>query len=331
MRWKGALGVVVMLAASVAVLPVAGQSASRTPGKRPEVAIFYYSWYGTPQSDGDWHHWRQGDAAPPERIASSFYPARGPYSSSDGATVAAQMREIARSGIGTVVVSWWGWGSPEDRRLDLIHAHARTAGLKVALHLEPWPGRTAAAVADAIRVMWGRGIHDFYVYDSSAISEADWATALATVPEARVFANTWLPGVAKAGGFDGLYNYDVLVYDGRSFRRICTSARRLGLLCAPSVGPGFDGRRSTPVQVVATRRQGRRYDSMWRAALEAAPDLVTITSYNEWHEGTQIEPARRRDGYQSYDGAWRLRGTPAETAYLERTAYWVLVSRGLAT
>ena len=63
---------------------------------------------------------------------------------------------------------------------------------------------------------------------------------------------------------------------------------------------------------------------MWRGAVKARADLVTITSYNEWHEGTQIEPARPgRRGYQCYDGAWGLRGHAAETAYLDRTAYWV--------
>ena len=30
---------------------------------------------------------------------------------------------------------------------------------------------------------------------------------------------------------------------------------------------------------------------MWKAAIRAGADRVTITSYNEWHEGTQIEPA----------------------------------------
>jgi hypothetical protein len=66
---------------------------------------------------------------------------------------------------------------------------------------------------------------------------------------------------------------------------------------------------------------------MWRAALRARADLVTVTSYNEWHEGTQIEPAvqRRSAGgvaYRGYDGAWGLSGRAAERAYLTRTAFW---------
>ena len=73
-----------------------------------------------------------------------------------------------------------------------------------------------------------------------------------------------------------------------------------------------------------SRRNGARYDGMWRGALRARPDLVTITSYNEWHEGTQIEPARAgRSGYESYEGAWGLTGPAAERAYLDRTAFWV--------
>ena len=70
---------------------------------------------------------------------------------------------------------------------------------------------------------------------------------------------------------------------------------------------------------------------MWRAAIQAHADRVTITSYNEWHEGTQIEPAAAgRHGayrYFSYDGAWGLHGPAAQSAYLARTRYWSDVLR----
>jgi hypothetical protein len=104
---------------------------------------------------------------------------------------------------------------------------------------------------------------------------------------------------------------------------MCASARRLGLVCAPSVGPGYDARRATGDQRVQPRLQGARYDRLWRAAVRAQVDVVTITSYNEWHEGTQIEPARSDvAGYASYAGAWGTAGRAAERAYLDSTARW---------
>jgi hypothetical protein len=72
---------------------------------------------------------------------------------------------------------------------------------------------------------------------------------------------------------------------------------------------------------------GRRYDDMWRAAMPVA-DVVSITSWNEWHEGTQIEPAKPycfpSDGYCSigYEGVYGRIGPAAETAYMDRTAEW---------
>ncbi|MCA9439727.1 MAG: alpha-mannosidase, partial [Candidatus Omnitrophica bacterium] len=30
---------------------------------------------------------------------------------------------------------------------------------------------------------------------------------------------------------------------------------------------------------------------MFESAIEARPDFISVTSFNEWHEGTQIEPA----------------------------------------
>lgn len=310
-----------------------GAGASPRPAERPtpQVAIFYYTWYGTPAADGAWLHWGQGGNAPPTQIGSDFYPARGPYSSGSRSVVRSQMREIAAAGIDTVIVSWWGPGSVEDRRLPLVAEAAHAAGLHVALHVEPWPGRTPQSVAAALRELAGLGIRDAYVYDSAASADEDWRTALAGLTGFRVFAHTALPGKALKGGFQGLYTYDVLVYDGSSFARMCEGAHQLGLLCAPSVGPGYDAQRATGDPRVRARNDGQVYDHMWQAAVEAVPDIVTITSYNEWHEGTQIEPARRAGGpYLSYDGAWGQRGRPAQKAYLERTRYWVDRLRGVS-
>ena len=82
-----------------------------------------------------------------------------------------------------------------------------------------------------------------------------------------------MPGKALRGGFQGLYTYDVLVYDGSSFG---ADVRRApggsGLLCAPSVGPGFDARRATGDPRVRDRNDGRWYDHMWQAAVRASPD-----------------------------------------------------------
>ena len=63
---------------------------------------------------------------------------------------------------------------------------------------------------------------------------------------------------------------------------------------------------------------------MWKAAIRAGADAVTITSYNEWHEGTQIEPSAGAGvRYVSYDGSWGLFGKAAQRAYVDRTSWWV--------
>ena len=106
------------------------------------VSAFYYPWYGTSTVDGSFQHWAQRGHAPPNDIASSYYPARGLYSSSDRLVTGAQMDEMRAAGIDEVVVSWWGRGSPEDARLPVLVAAARLDGIAVAAHLEPYAGRS---------------------------------------------------------------------------------------------------------------------------------------------------------------------------------------------
>jgi hypothetical protein len=99
------------------------------------------------------------------------------------------------------------------------------------------------------------------------------------------------------------------------------------------VAPGYDGRRAKPWdERVVDGAGGRRYDDMWAAAMAAGADTVSVTSWNEWHEGTQIEPARPwcfPDGFCSpgYDGAYGRTGAAAQRAYVDRTAEWAGVFR----
>jgi glycoprotein endo-alpha-1,2-mannosidase len=287
------------------------------------VAIFYYPWYGTPALDGSWQHWSQNDHRPPKDLYSRYYPARGPYSSSSAAVVGAQMADMRAAGVDEVVVSWWGRGSPEDARLPLVARAARAHGLRVAIHLEPYPGRSAATLPGDLEYIASLGVRDVFVYHPLDLPTSTWAALLPSAPSSlRVFAGTDDVGVAVQGRFDGFYTYDFITYGAAKFRRLCTEAHRAHILCAPSVGPGYDGARAGEAPVTKARRAGATYDSLWSAVLAARPDYVTVTSYNEWGEGTQIEPAASRSGYQSYSGSWGLTGASAATAYLMRTAYW---------
>jgi len=287
------------------------------------ATIFYYPWYGTAAAaDSGYAHWGQNGHVPPADIASNFYPARGIYSSGDAFVVGAQMREIAAAGIAEVAVSWWGRGSVEDSRLPLVLSAARAAGLAVAAHLEPYDGRSVASTESDIGYLRSLGIQSFYVYRPLDLPDAEWAAMNDRLEPVRIYAQTGLVGRAAAGHFDGIYTYDILVYGGNVFARLCAQAHAKRLLCAPSVGPGYDARRAVGDARVKPRREGLTYDSMWAAALRAHADGVTITSYNEWHEGTQIEPAADRPGYASYEGAWHLAGACAQTAYLARTELW---------
>jgi hypothetical protein len=247
---------------------------------------------------------------------------RGAYSSSDPRVLGAQMRDIAAAGVDEVVSSWWGRGSQEDIRLPAVLRAAKRRGLEVAVQLEPYQGRTVDSVASDLAYLRMLGLRDVYVYSTKDFSAEEWRRVTLQPLGLRLFAQTNHVGFAARAGFAGFYTYDILLYDAAKFDRFCTQARTLGILCAPSVGPGYDATESTGDPRVKPRLDGETYDSMWSAAMRAHADIVTITSYNEWSEGTQIEPAGHGGRYETYDGTYGLYGRAAQRAYISRTAYW---------
>jgi glycoprotein endo-alpha-1,2-mannosidase len=323
---------------ALAFLAVPGVSGAGARASR--VSIFYYPWYGTPQLDGSYEHWAQDGHLPPTDVASSYYPARGPYSSADPSVLRAQMRDIAHAGVGEVISSWWGWGSPEDLRLPGVMQAAHAYGLSVAVQIEPYEKwqRTPEVLSNDLAHLRDLGITRVYVFKpfDGPIDDPSWAQINQDATGMQILAQTRDVTRAASDLFDGVYTYDLLRYGPRSFASLCARARAAHLSCAPSVGPGYDAFRANGDPRRLPRQKGGTYDRFWAAAVAAHPDRVTITSFNEWHEGTQIEPARspapRQPSispivrpYSSYLGAYGLRGRRAQSAYLARTALWARV------
>jgi len=61
---------------------------------------------------------------------------------------------------------------------------------------------------------------------------------------------------------------------------------------SPASSPQFGAARRLPRRHTGSRNDGATFNDQWTAALGTGvqPDMVTITSFNEWHEGSLIEP-----------------------------------------
>ncbi len=123
------------------------------------------------------------------------------------------------------------------------------------------------------------------------------AIILADFPDPETFVNK--------GHYDGVYNYATLDLIPDDFTNWAKSTPE-GSLYVPSVIPGFirgDQKGATDTRIVE-RKKGATYDEQWQYAIDSAsikyPWMITITSWNEWHEGTQIEPAATKEGYLDY-------------------------------
>jgi type 1 glutamine amidotransferase len=293
----------------------------------PNVHVFYYPWYGSPSVNGAWRHWQQGGHTPPADIAADLYPKLNAYDSGDTAAIDQHMRWIRQSGAGVLVYSWWGRGGYEDNLARRVMDAAQREGVKVAWHIEPYANRTAASVVSDIQYLnQTYGTHPafrnaFYIFESLRIT--DW-TALDQVTGANiVLAQT--TDTTKIAHFSGLYTYDAIAgATAPGWQQAAAYAKQHNLIWAPSVGPGYIDDRAVPGNTTPTlaRDNGAAYDKQWTNAINTAPTWVSITSFNEWHEGSVIEPAVVRSGYQSFEGAYGKTGAAAETAYLDRTRYW---------
>jgi glycoprotein endo-alpha-1,2-mannosidase len=341
--------------------------------------------YGNPEHNaGKWYHWNHSTLShwneeiqqrypsevlnyvPPHDVHSAFYPARGPYSSSDRVTVGEHMMDMKQHGISVAAVSWWGrphvssgdsQGVSTDEKLQLVFDEAAKAGMKIALHLEPYDGRDIHSIAldlayitekyashpamfrvvprqhessasfsasffdsDTASDSTTQTLPFYYVYDSYQISPEDWKELLTVGGTISIrnskkdgfFAGLWLyehhGQELFTSGFDAAYTY--FATDGFSFGSTVNNWKQMNDFCnannmlfIPSISPGYDDTKIRPWNSANKRprdkasatdsnpHMGAYYQHMFNAALKSNAQILSITSFNEWGEGTQIESA----------------------------------------
>lgn len=318
--------------------------------------IFYYPWYGNPEINDVYRHWNHeligGDLnvqySGGDDIGANFYPRVGCYSSNDPQIIKLHMLQIRDAGIDVVSVSWWGDGSFEDKALKLLMDAADDIGLKINIHFEPFYD-DISEFKDALNYL-NENIGDhpalykfrskplFFVYDSYKTDVLEWEKLLDENNKTSI-RHTKLDGhfigllmgindtlSIENSGFDGAYSY--FVSDG--FTEASTPdnwtilnewSERNGIIFIPSVGPGYSDTRIRPWNThnQKDRNKGQYYDKMFASAIVSESKIIAVTSFNEWHEGTQIEPAIPKFNstftYSDY-------GELGAEYYLNRTRYW---------
>ncbi|XP_061675246.1 glycoprotein endo-alpha-1,2-mannosidase-like protein isoform X2 [Syngnathoides biaculeatus] len=303
-----------------------------------DVHIFYYVWYGTPRADGKFVHWDhilvphwdpkiassypRGRHMPPEDIGSSFYPELGPYSSRDPDVLESHMEQIATSAAGVLVLSWYPPGMADDNGeptedfvpaiLDAAYRH----NLKVAFHIQPYRGRNEQSVLDNVKYIidrysdhaafykflsnTGKSLPLFYIYDSYLTPAESWSQLL-------------VPGSSRS--------LRGSAYDGIFVALIVEERHKQDIVSGGFDGPGYVDTSVRPWNSHSTRNRvnGRYYETALQAALDVRPEVLAITSFNEWHEGTQIERAVPKKTATRVYLDYRPHGPEH---YLELTRHW---------
>lgn len=260
-------------------------------------------------------------AAEPGRldIGAAHYPTGGPYDSRDPARIRTQLAQAKAAGLDGFAVSWWGHETEEALGLAELFRHAEAAGVILAPYYETGELRSRGALgvaADLERLLdrhgrdpaWLRvgGRPVVFLYASHRLRPRAWDAVLTRLAARgrRVFLVADVPSPEWLSArpdwlhrFDALHAYTPAVFLargrdlGQAYRALAALGRSAGRPFAPAVGPGFDDRPVRTPATVIERAGGVTYDRTWEAALSTDPRWVLVSTWNEWHEGSEIEPS----------------------------------------
>ena len=269
--------------------------------KSKMVLGFYYAWYD-PTSFGPG--------------ITPFQPIH-PYFSVSEETIRRQVKTAKAAGLDGFVQSWYGPNPDQQTEPNLkkLLNIAQEHGFKVAVHFEvmsPFFGGQQDRI-DALKVLiHSHAKHPAYLkLDGKPVIFfwANWALSLRDWRYIREQADPWNNSIWMAEGgrmeyleiFDGMHLYNVAwsaspggVNVGIA-EKTRAAAETYGTYkyWAGTAMPGFDNSLVPGVEhTTRPRNNGRYLRDSFQGAASTNPDLLLVTSFNEWREGSQIEPSK---------------------------------------
>lgn len=272
------------------------------PSRDPLVLAVYYPWF-------DENSWRLDQL--------SDLPAE-PYVSRDRAVMGRQIDQARAAGIDAFLVAWYGPGdnNPTEENLKALLDEAAARSFRIGILFEtdsPFfggSGDVAAALRHALDIhanhpaflrvdgrpvifFWRPGLYGVETwrsirdqvdpgYGAAWINEGVDAGYLSVFDGHYLYSNTWNPPA------------DLAAVNQKFAQRVAEMRAATGQpkFWVATVMPGYDDRKIRPGAGFAQDRAGGAYyERSWQAALASAPNWVVITSFNEWPEGSFIEPS----------------------------------------
>lgn len=308
-----------------------------------QVLAFYYTWYGPNR------HWGTVDATHHEIEAARHYPELGAYDSHDPAVIARHIAEARHCGVTGFICTWWGQGSYEDQAVPLVLRAARDNRFNVTVYWETAPGggrgQIDGAVSDLTYIISHYGSNSAFLKVDGKPVVFVYGRVMAQIPfsawpeiisRAHARAGDFLlicDGYAPRNTaiFDGLHTYNICgqvkgktpdelrAWSSGYYRRAVKIARDHGRISCVDVIPGYDDTKVRKPGLAVDRLNGQVYRILWEQAIQADPEWVLITSWNEWHEGSEIEPSYEfGNKYLKLTGTYTRRFLKAGASELDR-------------
>ncbi|MFN8471679.1 MAG: endo-1,3-alpha-glucanase family glycosylhydrolase [Anaerolineae bacterium] len=329
------LCIVAALAALILTIAAAHPRPAAADG--PLALAFYYAWY----DDNTWT---------PDQVPDFPTPR---YVSADRGTIERHVDQARGAGIDALVQSWWGANNPTDDNLKTLLDVAQSRGFHAAVDLEltsPFINGGQGAATEALRYLiqnytsrpaylkWN-GKPVIFFWRQNMLSPGAWAAIRAAVDPNH---NTlWIAegtDTSYLSQFDGLHGYSV-AWTGdpaSTLVRWGNNVRKAGdKIFVATAMPGYDdthiaGRGG---RFSRDRAGGAYYRETFRGAQESGADWVVITSFNEWPEGTYIEPSEAYGDFylkltRDLIAQWKSGAPPANVAPLAAPAGNAAVSAG---
>ncbi|XP_059622623.1 glycoprotein endo-alpha-1,2-mannosidase [Phlebotomus argentipes] len=264
-----------------------------------------------------------------------FYPARGLYTPSRE-IFQEHCREIRGAGIGVLVISWTPAFSVN--LLRVLMNVSRENNLTVAVSIDTYPGRSVDSVEKDIRFFcdtFSDFLHRFhvsprnspmamfYIKEPFVLPWTEWRTMRRSCDALLIghISAKEHTSLARRAGFDGFYtllgsNGATYASTWKHWQHLNAFATQYRMLFIPSVAPGFAERKRSMRQ--RHRSNGQYYGVAWRTAIRLGVPVISVSSYNDWPHGDQIEDAVSRVGFKDYSTA-----SGKTHKYLHLTAHWI--------